>query len=137
MGNITTDNITSGSDTTSVSNLIKAVPKAYAVWENNSSVDMNRVRNSLNTASLTDEGTGNQSYTFTNNFSNNFHLTLSQGNGLHTSSGYTSSDVSTDTSQGGTYVVRTNGSRLRHTNSAGSTTDSAKVHGYQESGDLA
>jgi len=122
-----------GAVTTSVQ---QGLAKAWFFLQHDSAPAIGDVKDSLNFASITDEGTGEVSYTFTNSFNSVYHLTLASYTADGTSGGTASTDLNFGDADA-TKAPRTNGSRIRLVNGTGGQTDAGDVAGAADFGDLA
>ena len=122
-----------GAVTTSVQ---QGLAKAWFFLQHDSAPAIGDVKDSLNFASITDEATGEVSYTFTNSFNSVYHLTLASYTADGTGGGTASTDLNFGDADA-TKAPRTNGSRIRLVNGTGGQTDAGDVAGAADFGDLA
>ena len=116
--------------------LQQGLAKAWFFLQHDSAPAIGDVKDSLNFASITDEATGEVSYTFTNSFNSVYHLTLASYTADGTSGGTASTDLNFGDADA-TKAPRTNGSRIRLVNGTGGQTDAGDVAGAADFGDLA
>jgi hypothetical protein len=121
---------------TATQSLQQGLAKAWFFLQHDSAPAIGDVKDSLNFASITDEGTGQVSYTFTNSFNSVYHLTLASYTADQTSGGTASTDLNFGDVDA-TRAPRTNGSRIRLVNGTGGQTDAGDVAGAADFGDLA
>ena len=97
-GNITTTNVQEG------------LVKVWCYWE-----DSDTVRDSFNSSGLTDNGSGDATYSYTNNMANDDYASFYVGNGREYESPYGSNSTSAQ--------------QTGHRNSSGTLTDTNKLSG--------
>ena len=146
MSTILVDNLTGKTSTGDITvtseggaatqSLQQGLAKAWFFLQHDSAPAIGDVKDSLNFASITDEGTGQVSYTFTNSFNSVYHLTLASYTADQTGGGTASTDLHFGDASP-TKAPRTNGSRIRLVNGTGGSTDAGNVAGATDFGDLA
>ena len=91
-------------------NLQQGLVKCWCYWE-----DTDTVRDSFNSSGLTDNGTGDATYSYTNNMANDDYASFFVGNGREYESPFGSNS--------------TTGHQTGHRNSSGSMADTNKLSG--------
>ena len=92
------------------SNLIQGLVKVWCYWENSDTV-----RDSFNSSGLTDNGSGDATYSYTNNMANDDYASFYVGNGREYESPFGANSTS--------------GQQTGHRNSSGTLTDANKLSG--------
>ena len=100
--------IVAGAGNVTTTNVQEGLCKVWCYWE-----DTNTVRDSFNSSGLTDNGTGDATYSYTNNMANDDYASFFVGNGREYESPYGS--TSTSAHQTG------------HRNSSGTLADTNKL----------
>ena len=85
MSTLNVSNITDGTDTVETGYVLNGSAKVWADWTGTGTPALN---DSLNVASLIDDGTGDQSITFTSSFSSNYYTLATMGNQVRNTNGW-------------------------------------------------
>ena len=109
-GQTTAGSITIQGEGTATTNLQQGLVKVWCYWE-----DTNTVRDSFNSSGLTDNGTGDGTYSYTNNMANDDYASFFVGNGREYESPYGNNSTSAH--------------RTGHRNSSGSMADTNILSG--------
>ena len=96
--------------TSNTTNLQQGLVKCWCYWE-----DTDTVRDSFNSSGLTDNGTGDATYSYTNNMANDDYASFFVGNGREYESPFGSN--------------ATSGHQTGHRNSSGDMADTNKLSG--------
>ena len=99
-----------GEGNSTTTNLQQGLVKVWCYWE-----DTNTVRDSFNSSGLTDNGTGDATYSYTNNMANDDYASFFVGNGREYESPYGSNSTSAH--------------QTGHRNSSGTLADTNKLSG--------
>ena len=102
--------IVAGAGNVTTTNVQQGLVKVWCYWE-----DTNTVRDSFNSSGLTDNGSGDATYSYTNNMANDDYASFYVGNGREYESPYGANSTSAQ--------------QTGHRNSSGTLTDTNKLSG--------